>query len=130
MIALAIPAFGMHTINPGVAGPAAQHPIMQTYDRIQEKFPGGLAAGPVVVQADDVTRRRPGRHRELQKTAGETEGFGQPIRSRPTRAKTSRSSTSRWPATAPTRSRRPRSRRCATTWSRRRSAPCRAPRST
>ena len=54
MIALAIPAFGMHTINPGVAGLPRSLPIMQTYDRIQEKFPGGPLPASVVVEAENV----------------------------------------------------------------------------
>ena len=81
MIALAIPAFGMHTINPGVAGLPRSLPIMQTYDRIQEKFPGG----PLPAVGRGRGRRRqpargPGRHRRA--AAGRpatTEGFGQPI---------------------------------------------------
>jgi uncharacterized membrane protein YdfJ with MMPL/SSD domain len=56
LIALAIPALGMKTINPGVAGIPHDLPIMQTYDRIQAAFPGGPLPAMVVVQADDVTK--------------------------------------------------------------------------
>ena len=45
LVALAVPAFGMHTINPGVAGLPRSLPIMQTYDRIQAAFPGGPLPG-------------------------------------------------------------------------------------
>ena len=45
----------MKTINPGVAGIPHDLPIMQTYDRIQDAFPGGPLPAVVVVQADDVT---------------------------------------------------------------------------
>jgi RND superfamily putative drug exporter len=55
MIALALPALKMHTINPGVAGMPHDLPIMQTYDRIQTAFPGGPLPAVVAVQADDVT---------------------------------------------------------------------------
>jgi uncharacterized membrane protein YdfJ with MMPL/SSD domain len=80
MIALAIPAFSMHTINPGVAGLPRSLPIMQTYDRIQEKFPGGPLPASVVVQADDVTAPQvQAGIAELQKVAADTKGFGQPI---------------------------------------------------
>ena len=55
LIALAVPALGMKTINPGVAGIPHDLPIMKTYDRIQAAFPGGPLPAVVVVQADDVT---------------------------------------------------------------------------
>ena len=80
MIALAIPAFSMHTINPGVAGLPRSIPIMKTYDRIQEKFPGGPLPAVVVVEADDVNAPAvQAGIAELQKVTGDTEGFGQPI---------------------------------------------------
>jgi uncharacterized membrane protein YdfJ with MMPL/SSD domain len=55
LIALAVPALGMKTINPGVAGIPHDLPVMKTYDRIQAAFPGGPLPAVVVVQADDVT---------------------------------------------------------------------------
>jgi uncharacterized membrane protein YdfJ with MMPL/SSD domain len=55
LIALAIPALRLHTLNPGVAGLPRSLPIMQTYDRIQAAFPGGQLPATVAVQADDVT---------------------------------------------------------------------------
>ncbi len=55
LVALAVPALGMKTINPGVAGIPHDLPVMQTYDRIQAAFPGGPLPAVVVVQADDVT---------------------------------------------------------------------------
>ena len=55
MLALAIPAVNMHTINPGVAGIPQKLPIMKTYNRIQDAFPGGPLPAAVVVQAEDVT---------------------------------------------------------------------------
>jgi uncharacterized membrane protein YdfJ with MMPL/SSD domain len=55
LIALAIPALSMHTINPGVAGLPRDLKVMQTYDRIQAAFPGGPLPATVVVRADDVT---------------------------------------------------------------------------
>jgi len=56
LVALAVPALGMKTINPGVAGIPHDLPIMQTYDRIQAAFPGGPLPAVVVVQADDVSK--------------------------------------------------------------------------
>ena len=67
---LAIPAFGMHTINPGVAGLPRSLPIMQTYDRIQAAFPGGPLPAVIVVQADDVTRARGAGRRSRSCAAG------------------------------------------------------------
>jgi uncharacterized membrane protein YdfJ with MMPL/SSD domain len=55
LVALALPAINMHTINPGVAGLPHKLPIMQTYDRIQAEFPGGPLPAVVAVEAKDVT---------------------------------------------------------------------------
>jgi uncharacterized membrane protein YdfJ with MMPL/SSD domain len=55
LLVLAVPALNMHTINPGVAGLPRSLPIMQTYDRIQDAFPGGPLPAVVAVTADDVT---------------------------------------------------------------------------
>jgi uncharacterized membrane protein YdfJ with MMPL/SSD domain len=80
MLALAVPALGMHTINPGVAGLPRSLPIMQTYDRIQAKFPGGPLPASVVIQADDVNAPavQAGIAR-LRETAAQTKGFGRPV---------------------------------------------------
>ena len=55
LVALAIPALSLNTINPGLAGVPHDLPVMKTYDRIQAAFPGGPLPAMVVVQADDVT---------------------------------------------------------------------------
>jgi RND superfamily putative drug exporter len=80
MLALALPALGIHTVNPGVAGLPRSLPIMRTYDRIQAKFPGGPLPASVVVQADDVNAPavRAG-IAELRRSAAGTKGFGQPV---------------------------------------------------
>ena len=51
LIALALPALGMHTMNPGAAGLPRSLPIMRTYDRMQAAFPGGPMPAMVVVHA-------------------------------------------------------------------------------
>ena len=80
LLALALPALGIHTVNPGVAGLPRSLPIMQTYDRIQEKFPGGPLPASVVVQADDVNAPAvQAGIAELKQTAADTKGFGQPV---------------------------------------------------
>jgi RND superfamily putative drug exporter len=55
LLALALPALNMKTINPGAAGLPHDLPIMQTYERIQAAFPGGPLPAMAVVQAKDVT---------------------------------------------------------------------------
>ena len=54
-LALAVPALGMRTASPGATDIPASLPIMQTYARIQQAFPGGAGPAKVVVQARDVT---------------------------------------------------------------------------
>ncbi|HUI02876.1 MAG TPA: MMPL family transporter [Acidimicrobiales bacterium] len=55
LLALAIPALGMHTVDPGTVGLPPHLPIMQTYDRIQSAFPGAPAPALVVLKSGDVT---------------------------------------------------------------------------
>jgi RND superfamily putative drug exporter len=55
LLALSIPAFSMHTVNPGVSGLPRDLEVMQTYDKIQAAFPGGPVPAEIVVKADDVT---------------------------------------------------------------------------
>ena len=55
LIAAAIPALGMHTVDPGFVGMPPDLSIMRTYDRIERAFPGGPIPALVVVQAKDVT---------------------------------------------------------------------------
>jgi uncharacterized membrane protein YdfJ with MMPL/SSD domain len=80
LIALAIPALGMHTINPGVAGLPRSLAIMRTYDRLQAAFPGGAEPASVVVKAADVTSPavKDG-IAALKREASGTKGLGQPI---------------------------------------------------
>jgi uncharacterized membrane protein YdfJ with MMPL/SSD domain len=80
LVALAIPALGMHTINPGVAGLPRSLAIMQTYDRLQAAFPGGPQPAVIAVEAKDVTAAPvTGAIAALKREAKTTEGLGQPI---------------------------------------------------
>ncbi len=80
LIALALPALGIHTVNPGVAGLPRSLPIMQTYDRIQAKFPGGPLPASIVVQADDVNAPAvQAGIADLKRTAAGTKAFGRPV---------------------------------------------------
>ncbi len=55
LVALAIPMLGMHTALPGVESYSRDVEVMQTYDRVQEKFPTESLPAKVVVEASDVT---------------------------------------------------------------------------
>ena len=55
LVALAIPAFSMHTALPGVDTFPRSIGVIRTYDRIQAAFPGNQLPAEVVVEADDVT---------------------------------------------------------------------------
>jgi RND superfamily putative drug exporter len=80
MIALAIPAFGMKTLNPGVAGISRDLPIMQTYDRLEAAFPGGSEPAVVAVEAADVNAPAVAAGiAALKRAAKTTEGLGQPV---------------------------------------------------
>jgi uncharacterized membrane protein YdfJ with MMPL/SSD domain len=55
LVALAIPAFGLHTSLPGLQGLPKGLPIVNTINRIDAAFPGGPMPAYVVIQAKDVT---------------------------------------------------------------------------
>jgi uncharacterized membrane protein YdfJ with MMPL/SSD domain len=55
LVALAIPALGMSTVVSGAEDLPRDVPVVQTYDRVTEAFPGEAAGSAVVVEADDVT---------------------------------------------------------------------------
>ncbi|HKR98347.1 MAG TPA: MMPL family transporter, partial [Candidatus Dormibacteraeota bacterium] len=55
LIALAIPAFSLHTVNSGAQGVPNSLTVKQVYNHIQAKFPGGAGPAVVVVSAPDVT---------------------------------------------------------------------------
>ena len=56
LIALAIPAVNMHTVNAGASGLPKDLEVVKVYDRIQAAFPGGPLPAVIAVQADDVTK--------------------------------------------------------------------------
>ncbi len=55
LVALALPTFAMSTSVPGVDGLPQDLPVVQTYNRIQEAFPGNSIPANVVVESADVT---------------------------------------------------------------------------
>ena len=58
LIVLALPAFSMHTKLLGFSDLPKDLQIVQTYERIQEAFPGSPAPAQVVVRAPNVTAPR------------------------------------------------------------------------
>ena len=54
LVALAIPAFSLHTVDTGIQGLPPNLPITKTIKRIERPFPGGPIPALVVVQAKDV----------------------------------------------------------------------------
>jgi uncharacterized membrane protein YdfJ with MMPL/SSD domain len=55
LLALAAPALGMKTVDPGMSSFPQDLAIMQVYDRVQAAFPGAPSPALVVVTARDVT---------------------------------------------------------------------------
>nr|WP_246324359.1 MMPL family transporter [Petropleomorpha daqingensis] len=54
LVALAVPAIGLHLRNEGIQDLPQDLPIIQTYNRIAEAFPGGSSPAEVVVEARSV----------------------------------------------------------------------------
>jgi uncharacterized membrane protein YdfJ with MMPL/SSD domain len=54
LVALAIPAFRLHTMNPSVQGLPRDLPVMKVYDRTVKAFPGEPLPAIVVVKAENV----------------------------------------------------------------------------
>lgn len=55
LLALAVPALELRTVQPGIDTYPQSLPAIQTYNRIQEAFPGSEIPAGVVVKAADVT---------------------------------------------------------------------------
>jgi len=58
LVALAIPAFSLHTVSPGMQAFPPNLPVMKVYQRVQREFPGGAVPETVVISASDVTAPR------------------------------------------------------------------------
>src|SRR3954451_11292955 len=54
LVALAIPAFGLKTVNTGPSDLDQSIPVIQAYNQVKELFPDEGTTASVVVQADDV----------------------------------------------------------------------------
>jgi RND superfamily putative drug exporter len=55
LVALAIPALGMHTANGGTETLPQDLEVVQTFNRVQDAFPSENSAAQVVVEAEDVS---------------------------------------------------------------------------
>jgi uncharacterized membrane protein YdfJ with MMPL/SSD domain len=55
LVVLALPLLRLHTAEPGVSDLPQNTAALQTYNRIQQVFPGGPAPAFVVIEAPDVT---------------------------------------------------------------------------
>jgi uncharacterized membrane protein YdfJ with MMPL/SSD domain len=55
LVAMALPAFGMHTVLSGTDDTPRKLEVMQVYDRMQAAFPGGQIPAVVAIEAKDVT---------------------------------------------------------------------------
>jgi RND superfamily putative drug exporter len=55
LVALAIPAFRLHAVNPGAQGLPRDLPVMKVYDRTVKAFPGEPQPAIVVISAPNVT---------------------------------------------------------------------------
>jgi uncharacterized membrane protein YdfJ with MMPL/SSD domain len=80
LIALTIPAFGLHTAAFSTDALPRTLPIMKTYDRIQAAFPGSGVPAVVAVQASDVTAPKVvGQMKALEREALATGEFKRPV---------------------------------------------------
>jgi uncharacterized membrane protein YdfJ with MMPL/SSD domain len=55
LVAMTLPAFGMHTVLSGTDDLPRKLEVMQVYDRMQAAFPGGQIPAVVNIEAKDVT---------------------------------------------------------------------------
>ncbi|HEY7795985.1 MAG TPA: MMPL family transporter [Gaiellaceae bacterium] len=80
LVALALPALGMKTVVPGAEALPQDLPAVQTYNRLQQAFPGGQDPATVVVKASSVnTPEVRSAIDELQKQALAGGRFHQPV---------------------------------------------------
>ena len=82
LVLLAIPAFQLHTVVPGVESMPQDLPVIKAYNEVDEAFPGGPEPASVVIEAADV--RSPEVQQgvaALKEAVDGTEQFGSPVTS-------------------------------------------------
>jgi uncharacterized membrane protein YdfJ with MMPL/SSD domain len=82
LVLLAIPAFRLHTANPGVRSLPQDLSVIQTYNRMQDAFPGGPIPAIVAVSGENMdSAEAQAAIAELQRRAASSPQFKQPITS-------------------------------------------------
>jgi uncharacterized membrane protein YdfJ with MMPL/SSD domain len=80
LIVLAIPAFSIHTENPGTDSLPQHLSVVKTYNKVQKVFPGGPIPAVVAVSAENVTSPQiSGAIADLRKRAAANPLFKQPV---------------------------------------------------
>ena len=80
LIALAIPAFSIHTATPGTDSLPQNLSVVKTYNKVQKVFPGGPIPAVVAVSAANVTSPQVSRAiADLRKQAAANPLFKQPV---------------------------------------------------
>ncbi|KUL26757.1 MMPL family transporter [Streptomyces regalis] len=81
LVALVVPAFSLHTSDPGVSDLSAKSlPVLRTYERIQEAFPGSSTPAKVVVKADGLDGAAgDAALKSFTEAAGSTPGLSGPV---------------------------------------------------
>ena len=125
LVVLALPVLRLHTATPGASDLPQQTAALQTYNRIQQVFPGGGSPAVVVVEAPDVTAPAVAAAGQAFERAALASGqMNEPITLSSTPPRTAALSRYRWPAPGRTRRRSAPSPRCGTRSSRTRWAGC------
>ncbi len=80
MVICALPAFGLKTANSGTSGLPKDMPIVQTLDRVEAAFPGGVEPAHVAISAADVKSPSVTHAVEAlrERIAADPHDFGQP----------------------------------------------------
>lgn len=80
LIALAIPAFSIHTATPGIDSLPQNLSVVKTYNKVQKVFPGGPIPAVVAVSAANVTSPQVSRAiAGLRRQAATNPLFTQPV---------------------------------------------------
>jgi uncharacterized membrane protein YdfJ with MMPL/SSD domain len=80
LVAMAIPAFSMHTVQTGTDDLPRKLEVMQVYDRMQAKFPGGEIPAVVAIEARDASSPQlASAIKDLERRAVATGNFNAPV---------------------------------------------------
>jgi RND superfamily putative drug exporter len=80
LVVLAVPVFHIHTADSGVDGLPRSIPVVQTYDRMQEAFPGEQFTADIVVEGEgiDPAQIQAAAH-DLRQVVKESDQFHEPV---------------------------------------------------